>query len=209
MYEEYLKYLKTYEPNDTLIKEGEEDNEFFCLLQGKVGIWKGDPEKPESYVKVGEMAEKGTYFGEMGYLLQEARTASITAIDKVKVLRFPGEMLPQLIMKQSKLGLKICTTLADRLKGTTVRNLDIASERNTLRDDNTNQLLHAKEAYQKIFIVLTAIQTQLQHPMLKAAIEYMGHDKLLQGGKKIHVDEGFLHDLPPLLSDPVKQHVDI
>lgn len=204
---DFIKYLKVYKNQAPLIKEGEEDQDFFCLLQGKVGVWKGDLDDKESLVKVGELEEKGGYFGEMSFLLQEPRTASILAEDNVKVLKFPGEMLPKMVMKQPKLGLKICTALADRLKGTTKKQQDIAQQRNVLRSDATNQLLHAKEIFQKMFFILGAIQAQFQNPFLKAALEYMSHDKLLQGGRKIRVDEKFLLDLPTRLVDLLKKQM--
>jgi CRP-like cAMP-binding protein len=202
---DFIKYLKVYKSHDALIVEGEDDKDFYCLLQGKVGVWKGDLADRESLVKVGEIGEKGAYFGEMSYLLQEPRTASILAEDTVKVLKFPGDMLPQMVMKQPKLGLKICTALADRLKGTTIKQQDIAQQRNILRSDATNQLLHAKEVFQKMFFILNAIQNQFQNPFLKAALEYMSQDKLLHGGRKIRVDDKFLHDLPTRLVDLLKK----
>jgi hypothetical protein len=76
-----------------------------------------------------------------------------------------------------------------------------------LRSDATNQLLHAKETFQKLFVILTAIQAQFQNPFLKAAMEYFSHDKLFQGGRKLRVDEKFLHDLPPRLVDLLKKNI--
>ncbi|SCA62508.1 hypothetical protein SCG7109_AB_00050 [Chlamydiales bacterium SCGC AG-110-M15] len=202
---DFIKYLKVYKPKDLIITEGGEEQDFFCLLQGIVGIWKGDVKDSDGMVKIGELTDKGTYFGEMSYLLQEPRTASIIAEGNVKVLKFPGEMLSQMVMKQPKLGLKICTALADRLKGTTMKQQDIAQQRNVLRSDATNQLLHAKETFQKTYIILSAIQTQFQNQFLKAAIEYMSQDKLLQGGRKMRMDDKFFHDLPPRLVDILKR----
>jgi CRP-like cAMP-binding protein len=204
--QDFIKYLKVYKPKEVLITEGSLDKDFYCLLQGVVGIWKGDLTEQDNLVKVSEFQDKGIYFGEMSYLLQEPRTASIIAETPVKVLKFPGEMLPQMVVKQPKLGLKICTALADRLKGTTMKQQDIAKQRNVLRNDATNQLLHAKESFQKMFVILSSIQQQFQNPFLKAALEYMSLDKLLQGGRKMRIDEKFMHDLPPRLIDLLKKH---
>lgn len=205
MHQEFIKYLKAYKANDTLIEEGQCDTEFYCLLQGGVGIWKGDAEKPQQRVKIGEITEKGTYFGEMSALLEESRTASIIAMDDgVKVLKFPGEMLPQMILKQPKLGLKICTALANRLKGTTLKQKDIALQRNEIRDDATSQFLYARRQFQKVFIMLSAIQSQIQNPNVKILIEYMSLDKL-QGRRKLRIDDEFLEDIPQQLVDPVKK----
>ncbi len=206
MYQEFIKYLQVYEPSQPLIKEGEEDTDFFCLLQGGVGIWKSGGEDSDGDIRIGEIREKGTYFGEMSGLLQEERSASIRALEEpVKVLKFPGEMLSQMMVKQPKLGLKVCTALANRLKGTTNKQQEVSIERNEIRDDATNQFLHAKEAFQKVFVMLTTIQKQLQNPNLKMVVEYMMHDKLLQGGRKIRINEEFLEDVPEALIDPIKR----
>lgn len=205
MTEEYIQYLKAYKPDEILIAEDDTDQDFFCLLTGKVGIWKGDVQDRESMVKIGEITDQGTYFGEMSMLLQEKRTASIIAHEPVKVLKFPGDMLSQLMLKQPKLGLKLCTALADRLKGTTSKQQDIALQRNEIRDDATQQFLQAKEAFQKLFVMVTAVQAQLQHPILKSVVEYMATDNMMQGGRKIRFDETFVEDMPSSVTDLVKK----
>lgn len=205
MHEEFIKYLKSYKPNDVIIHEGDPDHSFYCLLQGKIGILKGLKEKTNNPIKIGEISEKGGYFGEMSCLLDERRTASIIAINDVKLLQFPGEMLSQMIVKQPKLGLKLCTALADRLKGTTLKQQDVTMQRNEIRDDATQQFLHAKESYQKIFIMLTAAQTKLQLPLIKSIISFMGQDRLLQGGRKIRFDASFLEGMPTEVVELIKK----
>ena len=106
-----------------------------------------------------------------------------------------------MIQKNSKLALKICTALADRLKGTTQKNEQVATERNELREDATQDLLHAKALFQKLFMLLTAVQAQFQNPLLKSVIELMGQDRLLKGGKKPRVNEEFLQSIPEKLVD--------
>ncbi len=202
---ELAKYLKTYKPKEYLIKEEADDREFFCLLQGTVGIWKGSPDDRSKMVRVGELSEKGTYFGEMSYLLDEQRTASIVADTNVKVLMFPGDMLSPMVLKQPQLGLKLLKALADRLKSTTGKTEDIAQERNVLRGDAEEQSLHAKKQYQKVFIVLMNIQKQIQNQFTKSLIEYMSKDKLLSGGKQIHIDDEYLKDLPESLIELIKK----
>ena len=199
------KYLAIYSNKEFIVRESDTDQDFFCLVEGLVGIWKGDPEDPDAMVKVGELAGRGIYFGEMSYLLGEERTASIIAQGDVKVLRFRGDMLPQMILKQPQLGLKLLTAVADRLKGTTNKTEDIAQQRDALRDDATQQLLHAKEMFQKTFMLLTAIAAQTQNPLIKSCVEYMSHDKLLQGAKRMRIDDRFTHDLPEILVDISKK----
>ena len=159
MMDEFGKYLQSYKAEEIVIREGEKDPFFFCLLHGAVSIWKGgDLETREGMIKVGEIKEKGEYFGEISTLLMEERSATIIASEPLKVLKIPGEMLPVMIMQQPKLGLKICTGLANRLRGTTNQQQDLTRQRNDLRDDSTNHLLHAKDSFQKLFVMLTALQ---------------------------------------------------
>lgn len=206
MYEEFVKYLKSYKPRELIIKEGSQDTEFYCLLQGSVGIWKGgDPDSGEGMIKVGEISEKGSYFGEMSSLIQEERSASIISNDQVKVLRFPGSMLSSMMLKQPKLALKLCQALADRLQGTTTQHQSAAQERNEMRADATTQLLDTKLAFQKLFVMLSALQAQLQNPNLKGVVEWMTQNKLIQGGRKIRIDEEFLADIPEVIIDQVKR----
>jgi len=206
MSNELEKFVKNYQPKDFIIKESANEDDFFCLIEGSVSIWKGDINDPSNMVKVGSFDTKGAYFGEMGWLLKEKRTASIIADTLTQVLKFPGNMLPLMIQKHPKLGLKICTALADRLKGTTEKNEEVATQRNELRSDGVQDLLHAKEIFQKVFMLLTAIQSQFQNPLLKSAIDFMGQDRLLKGGKKLRLDEDFLQEVPDKLADLLKKH---
>jgi CRP-like cAMP-binding protein len=205
MHQEFIKYIKSYKAGDTIVTEGEAGNAFYCLMQGKVGIWKGPTDDPDKQIRIGELSSKGAYFGEMSVLLHEPRSATIKCLEPVKVLEFPSEMLPELICQQPKLGLKLCTALADRLRGTTESNKDISEHRNELREDATSQALHARDQYRKIFVMLTSIQTQLQHPHVKSVIEYMATDKLLKGGKRQRFTESFLADIPESLQEAVRK----
>ncbi|MDF2550523.1 MAG: cyclic nucleotide-binding protein [Chlamydiales bacterium] len=206
MMDEFGKYLQSYKAEEIVIREGEKDSFFFCLLHGSISIWKGgDLETREGMIKIGEIKEKGEYFGEISALLMEPRSATIIASEPLKVLKIPGEMLPSMITQQPKLGLKICSDLANRLRGTTNQQQDVTKQRNELRDDSTNQLLHAKDSFQKLFVMLTALQTQLIHPQLKGILEWMATDKLIQGGRKIRIDEAFLNELPSVIVDAVRK----
>lgn len=110
-----------------------------------------------------------------------------------------------MLLKQPKLGLKLCTALADRLKGTTKRQEKIAQQRNEIRDDATHQFLKAKESFQKIFVMLTSIQAQLQHPLLKSSIKYMAESPLIQGGKRLQFNEEFIADMPYDVTDLIRK----
>ncbi len=196
MSEELMKYLKVYQKGDVLIQEGEHSNNFFCLVQGKLSVWKGCKEEGNQQIHLGDIEEKGSYFGEMSYFLEEPRTATIRAEMTTKVLDFPGEMLPKLIAQQGGLAVKLCKALAERLKHSSKMTHEEAVGRINMRTDASDMTLYAKESFQKVFMMLSAIQMQFQNPLLKLAIEYMGKNKLLQGGKTIVLTEEELKSFP-------------
>lgn len=212
MYEEFMKFLKSYQAGEVIAEEGNAQNDdFFCLLQGKVGIWKEpcEEEKDKEKVLVGQIEEKGSYFGEMSALIQEPRTASIQAMSPVKVLQFPGSMLPQMMQKQPKLGVKLAKALAERLKGTTLKQQDITLKRNEIQQDSTQQLLNAKELFEKLFILISAVQLQHQMPILKGVIQWMSQDKLFYSGRsRYRRDEEFIASLSPDLAEVVQKFYD-
>ncbi len=199
MSEDLSKYLKSYEKGAFIITEGMEDTDFYCLVQGTLSIWKGvneDKSEDFKFVKLGEIKEKGSYFGEMSYFLKEPRSATVKCSTDVKVLKFPGHMLPDLMTKQPKLSVQLCSSLSERLKNSSNRSHDEALDKMTMRTDAADQGLYAKESFQKVFMMLSAIQVQFQHPLLKLVIEYMSKNRLLHGGRKIALTEESLQGYP-------------
>ncbi|MCH1430168.1 MAG: cyclic nucleotide-binding domain-containing protein [Chlamydiales bacterium] len=196
------QYLKTFPPRSEIITEGDDNQDFFCLLEGKVEIWKQSEDGKK--VKIGEIDKKGSYFGEISYLLKEPRTASIIADKEVKVLKFSGNMLPELILKQPNLGLKLCMTLAERLKGTTTSQRNAAIQRDELRDDITKQYFELSTLFQKVFIMLSSIQVHLNNEHMKAILTYMSQQKILRAGRQVEINKAFLESIPTELTDYVK-----
>src|SRR5689334_19073061 len=72
----YLSLL-TYEPNETLVTEGEwGGNTFYVVIRGRVDVWIRTPNKQD--LKVAELSA-GTQFGEMSVLAGVPRSATIKA----------------------------------------------------------------------------------------------------------------------------------
>ena len=207
--DEFSKYLKYFTPETLLVTEGEADQDFFCLIEGSVSIWKGDVENQDKRVKIHTIDVPGSYFGEMSWLLKEKRTASILAEDHVKVLKFPGQILPFFIKTQPKLALSICTTMAKRLKGTTNKNEEAAYVRQALLEDTSYELTHAKSLCQNIFVMLTSIQAQYQLPVLKDIIQFLVYDKLIQSGKQLDITKNMIQNFPDKVKKLVEKHYDV
>jgi cAMP-dependent protein kinase regulator len=71
---------ETFEPGDTIIREGDPGDRFYFIEQGTAEVSKST--QPGGYVRT---LKKGDYFGELALLNDAPRAASINAKTKVKV----------------------------------------------------------------------------------------------------------------------------
>ncbi|MEM7408522.1 MAG: serine/threonine-protein kinase [Pseudomonadota bacterium] len=102
----------TYQAGDTIISEGEEDNSFYIVLGGVVSIEKnghGVDKLPE-----------GACFGEMGYLTNAKRTATVRAGTDVTLMHVNAATLDRAAEDTQLRFLKVFVrTLIKRLSDTT------------------------------------------------------------------------------------------
>lgn len=105
------KYGHVYEAGETLIREGDTSRESLFIHAGRVGVYKTTEHGERKLVEL----EAGNLIGEMAYLLNEARTASVRAETEVTALVLPPEMLEELMRFSAPLSRRIIGTLAQRL----------------------------------------------------------------------------------------------
>ena len=94
---------------DHLIFEGAPVEHIFCLLSGKVGVYKKD--KDGKKVLIASLG-KGFIFGEMSFLDQGPASATVRAGLPFQVLTVNQEALHRLLESQPKLGYKILKAIA-------------------------------------------------------------------------------------------------
>ncbi len=102
-----MSKLKSFMKDELIVKEGDKSKEFFILVEGKVGIFKGDK-------KISEFDKEGTILGELSMILNKPRTASIKTLSPVKVLVIEGE-LDEIIRQYPEYSKKLIHSLAERL----------------------------------------------------------------------------------------------
>ncbi len=96
-----------YRANETIIQEGAEEQSFFIILKGRVGINKKMRPSPLSR-HLSEL-ETGQCFGEMAVITGRPRSASVVALEETYVFRADPEMLnasiddPVLLRIESKI----------------------------------------------------------------------------------------------------------
>lgn len=106
------RYGQVHPAGHTLIEEGDDSRTAYFLYAGRAAVYKntGDGRR-----RLGELAE-GQLFGEMAYLLNERRTASVVADSEITVLALPPNILEQLMRQSAPLSRRIIDTLCQRLE---------------------------------------------------------------------------------------------
>ncbi len=74
-----------FDPGSEIIVEGEFDENFYLLVSGKVSVRRADMEV--------DVLKPGATFGELGFIVNQARTATIIADDKVTVLKIRASLI--------------------------------------------------------------------------------------------------------------------
>ncbi len=105
------KYGRHYAEGETLIREGDTSREAFFIHRGSVAVYKQFPEGDKRLMDI----DAGNLLGEMAYLLDEPRTASVRAKVDVTALVLPPEMLEELMRYSAPLSRRIIDSLAQRL----------------------------------------------------------------------------------------------
>ena len=112
--------VEKYEDGDMIIREGNNDIDFFKLITGSLTVIKGGK-------KIAELTEPGEYFGEMASITGEERTASIVAQGRAIVKRYPGDKLDEIIEKYHDVSLHIFKTITTRLQASNMINVKLAA----------------------------------------------------------------------------------
>jgi membrane protein len=106
------KYGEVHPAGHTLIEEGSDSRTSYFLHAGCATVYK---RTADGQRQIGTLNE-GQLFGEMAYLLNEKRTASIVAQTEITVLALPPQMLEELMNHSAPLSRRIIDTLCQRLQ---------------------------------------------------------------------------------------------
>jgi CRP-like cAMP-binding protein len=126
--------LRSYSSGEMVIKEGDTDKFVYLLISGGVRITKNS-KLIVQFRKVGDL------FGEMGFLVEKPRSASVVAYENTSCLAFDGEYLDQVDMEgklefQASIYRTFAQILANRLRITTQEHIRTGQELESLRQRN-------------------------------------------------------------------------
>lgn len=104
----------TFDPGQIIVAEGDHQvDDMYFVLSGKVYVYKAYQSPHELMLAI---LQPGDLFGEMGLFLQEPRSASVVAYDKVTVNRVSKSAVGVLLTHNPHVSVSIITTLCARLK---------------------------------------------------------------------------------------------
>ena len=104
--------LIQYDPEDTIIKQGEPSDAFYVLVRGEAAVI---AEKAGESMEIGRVPRPSSV-GEVGLLLNENRTVSIVAKSDVLALKFGAKAFEAMFQKIPSFGASLSAGLAHRLQ---------------------------------------------------------------------------------------------
>jgi serine phosphatase RsbU (regulator of sigma subunit) len=103
---------KVFEPGDVILKEGSTGREMYLIVEGMVEVWKGDGADATSLGVRGP----GTLFGEMAFLEEQPRFATIQAVEPTRLLEFPEQAMRTALAEHPELLLRTIQVLSARIR---------------------------------------------------------------------------------------------
>ncbi|MCG3209151.1 MAG: Adaptive-response sensory-kinase SasA [Anaerolineae bacterium] len=101
-----------YQSGDIIFKEGDPGNTMYIVWSGRVAVVKGDFSAPTVLGSRGV----GEVIGEMALLENEVRSASVIALENVRLLTITRESFERLLSQNPAMGLGILSMLSARLR---------------------------------------------------------------------------------------------
>lgn len=136
----YQKYVKTFEPEQVLFREGEHGDMMFIIIQGEVEIRKRTSAKA---FKTLVTFHEGDIFGEMALIEKKPRSATAIALKPCRMLVMNEVLLDTMIENNPDFAKKMIRILSERIRKA---NLIIQNMAGTNRQ---NQIFSGLKQYAK------------------------------------------------------------
>ena len=107
------KYHRLHKAGETIFFQGDRGDEIFYLLEGEVEVYISTSQNGSTLAAT---LREATFFGEMSYLLCEARTATIKAKTDVSVLALPPYLFDEILKHDKSIDRNIIEHLSRRIK---------------------------------------------------------------------------------------------
>jgi CRP-like cAMP-binding protein len=100
-----LAKIVDYAPAEIIVQAGERGDSFYLMLEGRARV-----------LGRSRALRSGDFFGEMALVDGGPRSATITALSAVRVMRLPRQTFLRALKQDPQIGLAIMKTLAGRVR---------------------------------------------------------------------------------------------
>lgn len=107
----FSRFGRQVDSGQVIFQEWEEGDQMFIIQEGRVKVSRRIGGKEQIMAVLG----KGDFFGEMALVTRERRTATVSALEPVKLLAFNREGFVNMINKNPKIALNMIDRLCRRL----------------------------------------------------------------------------------------------
>lgn len=121
-----------YENNQIVCRQNDPTNDLFFIVSGRYAVY--SDKKLVSVLTPNDM-----FIGEMAFLLNDRRSATILSIDEGKLIRIPKVSFLNLIRKNPHYGIFLSKLIAQRLVRQTQRTIALTKELSHLKDEIEKQ----------------------------------------------------------------------
>lgn len=92
--------LEAWPAGMEVLREGERGEDFFVVYSGKLSVWR---RAGRAAARAVGMLEQGDFFGEIGFLLQSARSATVRTESECRLFRFPAGEFSEMLKRHHML----------------------------------------------------------------------------------------------------------
>jgi membrane protein len=110
------KYFRSYKQGETIFLQGEDSHDIYYILSGSAGIYL-DKKKSGRQDRIA-VIKADNFFGEMGHVLANKRSATAKADSALTALVLPSSLFEQILTIDQNADNKVIETLSERLKHT-------------------------------------------------------------------------------------------
>lgn len=112
--EEKLKKIPT---GSILINAGEESRSMYWLKSGSMVVLKTDAQRPDKVITLGNI-NAGELFGELSFLDEKPRSATVKAISDCEVIEIPKKKYIDILEQQPKWMQNLISNMVERQRKT-------------------------------------------------------------------------------------------
>jgi CRP/FNR family cyclic AMP-dependent transcriptional regulator len=104
-------YQRTLSPGETVFDEGDPGDQLYVIQSGEIELIREIPSKERVVARLGP----GDFFGELGVVLGEPRTARAVAVNAARVIALDRETLEGMCLEAPEIAIRMIRVLVSRL----------------------------------------------------------------------------------------------